>query len=88
MRGMEREQKNLANVIPLQQYKREQSQCSVHTMGLPTACSYGWIVSVMQIDHGTARANLSAAGLSWNSYVASHYNSNKQLFPNENRLCR
>lgn len=60
----EREQKNLANVIPLQQYKREQSQCSVHTMGLPAAYSYGWVVSVMQIDHGTARANLSAAGLS------------------------
>lgn len=32
---LEREQKNLPNVIPLWRYKSEQSQCSAHTMGLP-----------------------------------------------------
>lgn len=61
---LEREQKNLPNVIPLWRYKREQSQCSAHTMGLPRSLqlSIGWMFPAMQMDH---RSAAQASGLRW-----------------------
>lgn len=59
-----RKQKNLANVIPLRRYKREQSQSSAHTKGFSAACSYpldGWLVPCTWIIQQQQQACLPLA---------------------------
>lgn len=62
---LNKEEKNLPNVIPLWGYKREQSQCSAHTMAGLQPVAIRWMDGFCHADGSSYRSSRAASGLRW-----------------------